>query len=209
MTLFFLFFVVLPILIVVFTFCLFPVWMLVDCAISREIPSGHKIAWILAILLVWPIGAFLYAFIASRTRYLKMITTILLLLSVLIILFLVRFGLSSLGNLQTGIATSINQVDQLNHVSVTDAEMLELKYNLKILSDEANGKPWDRNTLNALQLVELFNVQAQDGVISREEFNNWMSKFQTRELIDNRALESYIRKLKVREGTDPRKDVQL
>jgi hypothetical protein len=51
-----------------FMYVVFVIWMLVDCLRRDNISGNERIAWLLVIALLHPIGPFIYYFVGRNTR---------------------------------------------------------------------------------------------------------------------------------------------
>jgi len=49
----------------------FELWMLIDCILSKKVPTTHKVWWIIGMFLIHPIVAIVYFFV-SRLHYNKL-----------------------------------------------------------------------------------------------------------------------------------------
>jgi Phospholipase_D-nuclease N-terminal len=62
--------VLVPIILLGLLVFAFEVWMLVDVIQNKNVPSNHKVWWIIGMFLVHPIVAIVYYFV-SRSDYYK------------------------------------------------------------------------------------------------------------------------------------------
>ena len=67
-----------------------PFWAIVECAVSDKLDGARKGLWILAMLLTWTLGSFLYGIFATYSPTLRRVTRG---CSLLIMLLLVGCGL--------------------------------------------------------------------------------------------------------------------
>ncbi|MBS0593622.1 MAG: hypothetical protein JSR84_09155 [Proteobacteria bacterium] len=67
-----------------------PIWSVVDCAIDPQRGSGGKVAWILALILLWGVANWFYGAFAASNRALRLLTRLAWALAIgLIIAFIV------------------------------------------------------------------------------------------------------------------------
>lgn len=73
-------------LVVVLIVSVHPFWAIVECAVSTKLEGARKGVWILAMLLTWTFGSFLYGLFATYSPALRRVTRICTFLIIILVL---------------------------------------------------------------------------------------------------------------------------
>jgi len=170
----------------------FPVWMIIDVGISERSTTA-KAVWILVMLLTWTFGAVLYGVFAAKQVFVKVLSAIGA-LGVFAIggAVLVAMQLAS-PYLKMAPEAIAAQIDQLKRPGIADGEIDGLKAKVRTLFEETplsfstlTEKP-ERFQVNAFLMQKLSTV-ANDGELSREEFDEWVKLYEMRKVLDPEKL---------------------
>ena len=50
---------------------IFPIWMIVHCAVAKNHSDKSKTLWIIAMILLWSLGALIYGFMHLKPKFQK------------------------------------------------------------------------------------------------------------------------------------------
>ena len=183
---------------VLFVLLIFPIWALVHCAVSPGLNGTSKAVWIVVMLLVWPIGAFLYGLFASQQRALRWCGGVSLALVTGLLAAVVVGMPYILQYTDREMSATIQRLDQLRMPEASQEQRAQLKQGLQTLQNELQGN-WilQRDRVGrVMTLYQLFSVYIEDHELSLPEYTDWMDKYRSRQLLDQEELRRYIRGLK-------------
>jgi len=83
-----------------------------------------------------------------------------------------------------------------NKDELSKDEIDQLEANLLILKDEFKGSilEHDKKT-KAFAFLSIYKIMIEDYIISREEYEDWTNKFESRHMLDKLELQKYVNSL--------------
>ena len=186
-------------LLIVFVAFIYPVWALIDCVVTPVLETKWKIIWSIVMVVFWPLGSFAYGLFGSRKKIFQWIVTISLVVSFIFGLFFVT-GLNWLIDTTVGnIDSQISGMERLEPGPVSKEELMKLNTCLLSLEGEMHDRwySFDKK-LKAMHLLDFFETITSDHHITREEYTEWMKRFESRETADRQTLENRIKEFKAR-----------
>jgi len=182
---------------VIFGAFIYPLWTLIHCAISKSRSTKSKTIWIILMILTWPITSFVYGLFSAKRRLFQWISAILIFALVFLVtaFFYMTIKMGELTSAQ--ISKTISKIDQIDTAGITPQGLTKLKEGLSVLKGEMKFKLSGLEKMNkAASLMQLFDIIDRDNKITASEYKDWMDKFESREMLDRKALEQYIRNFK-------------
>jgi len=197
------FFLVFPIAMVCMFF--YPIFTIGHCVRSDR-NSTSKTIWILLMIFIWPITSFFYGLFASRSRRSQVICSVFLLFSIGLAGFLIttytHMG-SKLDTLVDGeVDKSINKLRSLDTSGLSQGQKSIIIENLETLRKEVKFRESKfsmenvRDTHKASNLLQLYEIIAQDNKITLREYEMWISKYNIRKTIDYKELKRFVKSKK-------------
>lgn len=189
-----------------FIFCIliYPIWLLVHCAISPDRSKKSKAIWIVFMILVWPIAGLLYGLFGSKRKAFQWFSGIIFALAIATLGVIYSFT-DTMGKMpimaKQWATQIITKMDQMDTSGLSSSDLTQLKADLSVLSDEITisfSKAKMVKVSNALRLIQLFDIFTKDNKITMDEYSDWLAKFKSREMIDMKAFEKYIDELKTK-----------
>jgi len=181
---------------------IFPVWTFIDCIQSAKLTPRNKIKWALVIGLFWFFGSCIYGLVASTRQIFRWLSA-LLLTTVLGLMLLALYMIPhSLRETPVEISHTIETLDHTTTPESSPEDRDKLKADLGALQLEADGA-WSHfnQQLIAKDLNKLLVLMLKDGRLAGSDLKDWTAKFESRHVLDRRALEKYIQELKNRPAT--------
>ncbi|MBM3248910.1 MAG: hypothetical protein FJZ10_05795 [Candidatus Omnitrophica bacterium] len=178
-----------------FSILVYPIWLLVHCAIAENRSTKSKVIWIVLMLLAWPLTGLIYGLFGSKRRLFQWISGIIITIAILALIGIFTFmgRLSSISRQE--ITRTVAKIDQMDTSGLSVSELKELKLSMLVLGDEMK-MTFSRTAMEKLSkdisLMQLFYIYAKDDKISSYEYGDWVEKFKSRDMIDRKALERYI-----------------
>lgn len=176
----------------------FPIWMFVDCVTSQTISKKAKILWAIALFVIWPLASFFYGLLASGKRVIQWLSggglfgTVALFVG---LFFLVGF-LSRAAS--TELIKAEGRLPRVEMSGISEPERAKLPETLQVLREECQKGGLfhlDRKRVS-WELAEMFVLFIEDDKLSRSEYDDWASKYESRQVLDLDALEDHVRDLK-------------
>jgi len=184
---------------IAFAVLIFPVWALVHVAISTR-SNKAKTLWIILMILSWPITGLVYGLFASKQKALRWLAG-LQVIGIAVIIFGFVYSLNLLSSMtRMDIVKAISKTHSLSAEGLTKGDLQNLRNSLAALKAETQPKVFQSDKLRrSADLMELFSIIARDNKLTAEEYKAWMDSFNTRQEMDPRAFERYIRELKAKQ----------
>lgn len=178
-----------------FSILVYPIWLLVHCAISENRSTKSKVVWIVLMLLAWPFTGLVYGLFGSKRKLFQWISGIIIVVAMFVLIGIFSFmsRLSSISKQE--IARTIVSLDQMDTTGISESQLKELKLSLLVLSDEMKmtlSRTAMEKLTKDISLMQLFYIYIKDHKISGTEYSDWIDKFKSREMIDRKALERYV-----------------
>ena len=160
----------------------FPVWAIVDCAISKDKSNVSKIFWIIFICLTWILGALIYGLFAASKEPVRMTSIVGLIFAGIIIVGLIGMSNRVSSSLKTEISQSIVRLNTTVDTTALSIEKVNtLKSDLAILSQETGFNFKKVHQISITQeLLEYFQLIIEDNKIDAQEYEDWQEKFESR-----------------------------
>lgn len=173
----------------------YPIWMIIHCITSSSLNKKTKVLCLVAILFTWSLGAFLYGLFVCEKKSAPWFSAIVILcLGLLSILPIVGMFNSMKHNAVYMAVTEFAKIDQFDTQQLTSEELSRFKASLETLQEEIKSSNLERMH-KALTFLELFGIYARDNKITSGEYNAWMEKFDSRDMLDRGEFSSYVRAL--------------
>lgn len=179
-----------------FSVLIYPIWMMVHCANSTR-STKFKAIWIILMVLIMPLVSYIYGLFASKRKLFQWISSILILLFILLLATFIFSTKMINKELSFTIEKEISRIDKMQIMGLGQEEQSELKYSLRALQKDLQvGISKMDKASKAYSLVEMFGIITEDGEITPWEYDDWMDKFNSRDILDKDALRKYIDSLK-------------
>ncbi len=159
---------------ILFYFLIFPIWMIVDCAISER-KSSSKVAWIIALLLTWTLGALVYGLFASVKRAVKILSGAGFVFAIgFIVAAVMVVNWSKTITLQQ-IEMKVSNFQQINVTALSQTEADEFKTSVDKFRDDLKHFSLlkSRAEVNDLEKGLVLGGMLSDNMITHEEFEDW------------------------------------
>ena len=193
-------FVILAVLFgIVFCAVIYPLWVLIHCAISKVMGTTAKVIWIIIMVLFWPLGGYVYGLFGSQKKNFQWISGSIFAFG-LIFIIMTSYAMSWLvDSTSQTISTGISTIKQLDNNSITQEQLIRLNNSLLILDEEIHGDwlSFDKK-LKAISLMDYFDLITEDKKITVSEYIDWMGKFESRQMLNLDGLQQYIKNLSKR-----------
>ncbi len=174
----------------------FPVWMLVHCAGAEGLSKKAKAFWIVSILLLGPVGGAFYGFFVSKKTRLRWFSGLFFVLcAVFVVLFF--FSMSYLTHtVPKMMSETIVRLDHLGPPNLSPEDQARLRTSVETLREEMKG-PWSQTAKKeiAWALYNFLVQMIQDNQLTPAEYQDWMNKFNSRNILDPKALQEAVRAL--------------
>lgn len=175
----------------------FPIWMLVQCAVSTHLSKKAKALWLLSIVVTATAGAALFGLFASRKRSVQWISGVGLAACVAVAA-LTLVGLTSFAKeTPAALEKALARMEEVQSPELSKQEMGQLRDALQTLLEEVRQSPWYRveGKVAAMNLQRFLMHLAADSRLSQEDYHQWKEKFESRRLLDQKAFEEYVKQL--------------
>ena len=184
---------------ILFACLLLPLWILIHCAIST-LSTRAKALWIIVMLLVWPIGSWVYGFFVSKKRLFRWSAGVSFFLFLILAAGLVM-GLPIVFKEGEKRGSRVMlQSERLSMSDVSQEDRGKLNTALETLQGETSARGNWLSRYKALEratnLYDLFDLYAEDNQLTAAEYRDWMGTYNMRNLVDQDALEEHMRQLK-------------
>lgn len=180
---------------ILFMFVAFPIWMIVDCAITASRKSLSKALWIVFMLLTWTLGAIVYGVFGSKKRGLQWTAAIIFITGVIGLYLFVR-GLFYVADLAS--REALKKVEAIQTGVLTQANLDQLRARLVVLQQEEQSRQGAqkifalRETLKNITITQIFLKMQEDGNLTPTEYQIWIEKFDTRQTQDPDELKAFL-----------------
>jgi len=184
-----------------FSILVYPIWLLVHCAIAENRSTKSKVVWIVLMLLSWPFTSLIYGLFGSKRKLFQWLSGILIAAALVASIVIFSFMNKISGIAQQEMAMTIAKLDQMDTTGLSEAELKELKLSLLVLRDEMKmrlSKTAMEKLAKDISLYKLFYIYIKDHKISGDEYSDWVDKFKSRDMIDRKALERYVEELQMK-----------
>ena len=181
-----------------FLFLVFPLWMMIDCVISKERKIISKVLWVIFILLSWVLGSLAYGLFGSRKVFIQWLSGIIFAVGFLSIFLFVNFLYQTSHMVASD---SIKRAATLQAGDLTQERIDQMKNNLLILRQELNDAKgfkaiyFIKDTYKDLMLHQIFILMMKDGQIQSIEYDEWTERFDHRRQLDAKKLGEYLKSL--------------
>jgi len=180
---------------VFFTILIYPIWLLIHCALSENRSTKSKVIWIILMLLAWPFTAIVYGLFGSKRRLFQWLSGIIIGVAIAVFIGFSIFMAKIPQIARQEISNTIAAIDRLDTTGISESELKELKLNMMVLGDEMRMM-YSRSSVEKvakdINLMKLFYIYIKDNRISMDEYSDWVAKYKSREMLDRKALEKYI-----------------
>jgi hypothetical protein len=186
-----------------FFFLVFPIWMIIHCAMAQDRKTISKILWIILILTSWLLGSLVYGLFGSHKPLIKRISASIFILGFLSFFLFVSFLYQTS---RIVASDSMERVAMLKAGELTQEHIDQMKGNLNTLAQDLNSAKGLRaiylikNTYKDLMLNQLFIVMMKDGQMMVSEYSEWMDRFNHRSQMDPKALGEYLKSLEQKQA---------
>lgn len=183
-----------------FTILIYPIWLLIHCALSENRSTKFKVIWIISMLIAWPLAAIVYGLFGSKRKLFQWISGIIIVFCFLALggIFYFTGRLADISRQE--ISRTIAKIDQFDTTAITESELKELKLSMLVLRDEMSmslSRAAMENLAKDISLMQLFYIYIKDHKISQDEYGDWIEKFKARAMMDRKALEKYVDSMKM------------
>ncbi len=153
-----------------FLVIVFPIWTIIDCAVSQR-PNGEKAAWIICMILFGFIAGIFYVIFASKSGLLKF-ASLSSLISIFILCWSIIAGTVSLAKTA---AEEVNQVStHMNQYSVqlSEEQSNDLRNQLNYLIQRLESPGWREfpRRLDYIDVADQLEFITRDKVISELDY---------------------------------------
>jgi|GEM_PF-6207821 len=167
-----------------------PIWGIVECVNSKTLGSRAKTIWILVIIIFWTVGAVLYGIFGSSQGGLKKVSIVGLILTILLSGAFAALLPKLRSFINTQMTIAINQIDVIETPGLKAEEKNAIKQHLYSLKEETEGAWFFNPQFRAtFQLIKLFGLMTKDNKLLPEEYRDWMTKFEARNLTEGQKSE--------------------
>lgn len=182
---------------VLFAAFIYPIWTLVHCATSESRSTKSKTVWIIFMILTWPITSLVYGLFSAKRKLFQWISGIII-FGLIVLGTSFFYLMNRLGEMSSvEITKTISKIDQMDTMGITPQELSKLKKDFSVLKEEMKFSLSGLDKMHkAASLMQLFDIIDRDNKITASEYKDWMDKFESREILDRKALEQYIRNFK-------------
>lgn len=168
----------------------FPIFTIIHCLNSKERSNKSKTIWVLVMIFLWSLGGLLYGLFAFKNRILKWFSGLALLIVIIAVFYTMNWTAKE-GMAQVRIISS--KLSAANTFSITETELAGLRENIRILETESTMRRFGEDKIyKAIFLLKFLGYLIEDKVLTRDEYNNWTDKFQSRAMFDKDGLKDYI-----------------
>lgn len=185
--------VIFPYLVVVlisFGLVIYPLWMIIHCVTSSLLDGKTKTIWIVSMVFTWSLGAIFYGLFCCEKKSIAWTSTIILICLGLLSIPVFVVVYKSVGQTAVGDFAKVDQLDE-NELSYEESTIFNTS--VETLQIEVKSSDLDK-VHKALNFSELFDIYTKDNKITQLEYQNWISKFNNRSMLDRDAFSNYVRK---------------
>ena len=166
-----------------------PFWALASC-IGSDRSTAIKVIWVIAMVCTWPLGAWAYGLFAAARPALRWCTGAVLVVGVggLLLVFLATPWLAAGARKELGELG--REVEQASLHTLMDAERQRMRESIHMLREPAGGR-WFRELdreEGVIAFADLLKDILRDRQVTREEYQDWMVKFQHRAGLDSQMI---------------------
>jgi hypothetical protein len=147
--------------------------------------------------MVWPIGSYIYGLLKSEKAIMKWIGGGLLIMGAISGSIVLSATDRVINMESTQFNTLINELDQMETSDLTREQLKQLKASLRIVQKDMQTNWFNFNKKsNASILFDLFAIITEDRHITFSDYNDWMNKFESRDILDASSFREYVNNLK-------------
>ena len=152
-------------------------------------------------LILWPLGSFIYGVFASQKKILQSLVIIFVLMTC-IGLGLIFKGLDMV--MQNVSASTDSSVVDLTDIDITELsldEVSQVKSDSKILNEEVGAKEFGLNKrFRSMCVYSLLDPLLSDGKLSHQEYEEWKKIFESRHTMDYGVLLNRMKDNEIHSG---------
>ena len=167
------------IFILLFGGMIFPVWAIVSCVTSENRTKKSKAIWLIVMLLIWPMGSWIYGLFASQRRLFKIFSIILIVGMISVEFFQYNPVIHRYLSIFYTKNLTISDVEHMDLSQLSVQEQANLKTALiQVLTDRSKGFKDFKKFYRGSYLMSLLKYTSSDAIISSLEYREWMKKFE-------------------------------
>ncbi|MBU6376396.1 MAG: hypothetical protein KGQ59_10400 [Bdellovibrionales bacterium] len=175
-----------------------PSLAIVSCATSKTLETRAKIAWMCFIVLVWPIGGAIFLSLKSAGVWLRAVGC----LSFIIVIVGSGSGLWLEQKRTEQVLMNLQHI-RIQEIRFNLSEGQQIRASMRLiesiteLKNEIQNLPWYQleRKQTSIELASLLSEFLKDKELTDTEFEDWISKFNSRALLKPKDLREYQRSL--------------
>ncbi|MCB0322212.1 MAG: PLDc_N domain-containing protein [Bdellovibrionales bacterium] len=170
----------------------FPIWMIIDAALSER--SGvSKVVWIVLVIGLWTVGAVFYGLLGAKKVFIKVFAFLGLLAGAAFVA-VISMGIAAMGPLLAQGPEELKaKLTTVAHPAIADEELAALTQHIDTLATEA---PFSTESLFAnpqkvlvhFGLITKLEEAVADNELTRSELEEWNTLFEARDSLDPEKL---------------------
>jgi hypothetical protein len=166
--------------------------MIIHCLTSPLLDGKAKTLWVILIIFTWPLGAILYGLLACEKKSIPWISAIVI---ICIGLLSIPIIINMFHSVEQYAVAEFTKLGQLDAEGLSSEEFARFKESVATLQTEVKSSD-TKKMVRALIFLQLFRIYTRDNKITLEEYKAWMTKFDSRDVLDLDAFRAYVRGLR-------------